>query len=146
MPLSIPLPAGEKCLYRETLSIRIGDINYGGHLGNDRILSYCHEVRVNYLAALNMSEKNFLDAGLIMRDSAILYKAEGFQGDRLSTELYTDHFWPYGFSFLYSLKRESDRREIARIQTGMIYYDYRLRKKIKRDKDMNSLFSAIIRE
>ena len=146
MLLSIPLPPAEKCLYRETLSIRIGDINYGGHLGNDRILSYCHEIRVNYLANLNMSEKEFLGAGLIMRDSAVLYKGEGFQGDWLSTELYADHFWPYGFSFIHSLKRQSDGWEIARVQTGMIYFDYKERKKIKLTKDIASLFSAIIKK
>ena len=139
MPLSIPLPPNEKCLYRESLSIRIGDINYGGHLGNDRILSYCHEIRFNYLATLNMSEKNFLGNGLIMRDSAVLYKAEGFQGDCLSTELYADHFWAYGFSFLHSLKRQSDQREIARIQTGMIYYDYEKRTKIKQNRDVSAI-------
>ena len=145
MPLSIPLPPTEKCLYRETLTIRIGDINYGGHLGNDRILAYCHEIRVNYLAALNMSEKDFFGAGLIMRDSAVLYKAEGFQGDRVSIGLYADHFWRYGFSFIYALKHQADGGEMARVQTGMIYYDYRERKKIQQNPDIPSLLTAIMK-
>ena len=145
MSLSIPLPPLETCLYRESLSVRISDINYGGHLGHDRILSYCHEVRVNYLKALQGSEQNFLGAGLIMRDSATLYKAEGFQGDRLTIGLYADSFWPYGFRFLYSLLRSSDEREVARTQTGMIYYDYSTGKKIKRSvEEVASTLSAII--
>ena len=146
MSLSIPLPPQETCLYRETLSIRIADINHGGHLGHDRILSYCHEARVNYLKALNKSEMDFLGAGLIMRDSSTLYKAEGFQGDTIVIELYGDHFWTYGFSFIYSLKRASDGREMARVQTGMIYYDYKAGKKVRRESDVQAHFSAILEE
>ena len=146
MPSSIPLPPKEQCLYRESLSIRISDINYGGHLGHDRILSYCHETRVNYLAALQMGEKDFLGAGLIMRDSSTLYKAEGFQGEWLAIELYADRFWPYGFHFIYSLKRQSDSRELARTQTGMIYYDYTEGKKVRRETDVRVHFSAIMGE
>ena len=143
MHASIPLPPAEECLYRENLSIRISDINYGGHMGHDRILSYCHEVRVNYLKALNGSEQDFLGAGLIMRDSSTLYKAEGFQGDRITIELYADNFWAYGFRFIYSLKRQSDSREMARVQTGMIYYDYTEGKKVKQKADVQSHFSTV---
>ena len=89
---------------------------------------------------------DFLGSGLIMRDSATLYKAEGFQGDRLSIELYADNFWPYGFSFIYSLRRQSDDKETARTQTGMIYYDYGKRQKVKRKTDVRTHFSAIIKE
>ena len=81
-----------------------------------------------------------------MRDSSTLYKAEGFQGDILTIYLYADNFWPYGFNFIYSLKKQSDDKELARVQTGMIYFDYEKGKKIKRETDMRSQFSVIIKE
>ena len=140
----ISLPDASKCLYRCYSSIRIGDINYGGHLGNDRVLSYCHEARLRYLKALGMSEQDFLGAGLIMRDSTVIYRAEGFHEDPLVIDLFAEDFWFYGFSFVYLLTRESDLLEIARVKTGMIYFDNQEKNKIKRDEDVKQLLRRVV--
>ncbi len=40
------------------IQVRIGDINYGGHLGNDTVLSLIHEARVRFLQKYNFREAN----------------------------------------------------------------------------------------
>ena len=35
--------------FQTTIPIRITDVNYGGHVGNDSILSILHEIRIQFL-------------------------------------------------------------------------------------------------
>jgi acyl-CoA thioesterase FadM len=63
------------------IPIRISDINYGGHLGNDAVLSILHESRVRLLLEHGYSEFNVEGVGIIMTDSAIVYKSEAFYGE-----------------------------------------------------------------
>ncbi len=79
--IKIELP--EKFLFRTEIPVRITDINYGGHLGNDSLLSIIHEARLRFLNHLGYSESNVEEVGIIMIDSAIQYKSEGFYGDEL---------------------------------------------------------------
>ena len=39
----------EKFAYSTNIPVRITDINYGGHVGNDAILSLIHEARMQFL-------------------------------------------------------------------------------------------------
>lgn len=56
------------------LNVRIGDINYGGHLGNDAMLSLIHEARVQFLKRLRYAEHNIEGVGIIMADAVVVYK------------------------------------------------------------------------
>ena len=42
------------------LPVRITDINYGQHLGNDRLFALLHEARIQFLSQWGFSE---IDAG-----------------------------------------------------------------------------------
>ena len=131
-------------LFRTGLSVRIGDLNYGNHLGNDRILSFCHEARVRYLTALGFSELDFLGDGLIMRDASAVYKGQGFFGNRLDIDLWAGDFWPYGFSFTYLLVRQKDQGEIARAKTGMVFFDYTEQIKVKKGAEVEKALQPIL--
>ncbi len=52
--IKIEMP--EKFIYKTEIPVRITDINYGGHLGNDSLLSIIHEARVRFLKHLEYSE------------------------------------------------------------------------------------------
>ncbi|MGN6400032.1 MAG: hypothetical protein ACTHMD_06240 [Flavisolibacter sp.] len=45
--IKINLP--ENFFFNAAIPIRITDLNYGGHVGNDTILSLLHEARVQFL-------------------------------------------------------------------------------------------------
>jgi len=78
-PHKITLP--DSFAFSCDIPVRITDLNYGGHVGNDTILSLIHEARVQYLKKFGMQELDFAGVGLIMGDAAIEFKSESFHGD-----------------------------------------------------------------
>lgn len=118
-----------KFLYETETDIRISDINYGDHLGNDSVLSLAHEARLRFLKSLGYTEKNIEGKGIIMTDAAIVYKSEGYHGDNLKIRIAADDINTLGFDLIYKLIRVSDNKEIALVKTGIVFFDYE-RKKI----------------
>lgn len=127
--VKIKFPA-EKPLLTLTIPVRIGDINYGGHVGNDAVLSIIHEARVQLLASFGMTEMDAGGVGLIMADVAIAYKGEGFYGDILAVAIYTTELTSVSFDLLYhiSTMRSGAQTDIAHAKTGMVCFDYNIRK------------------
>lgn len=123
--VEIPLP--EHWLFHTELSVRVGDLNYGGHLGNDALLRLAHEARVRFLQSYGYSELDVEGRGLIMADAAVVYRAEAFQGDRLRFALALGEISRSSFELLYHVTRTSDDREVARLKTGMVFFDYAAR-------------------
>lgn len=122
----IELP--QEWLFRARLAVRVADVNYGGHLGNDRVLGLAHEARVVWLSSLGLSEKDVGGAGLIMADAALVFRAEAFLGDELDVDLGVTEVRRSGFELVYRLTRVSDGAEIAVVKTGMVCFDYAARK------------------
>ncbi|WP_341834886.1 thioesterase family protein [Chitinophaga pollutisoli] len=112
------------------LPVRISDVNYGNHLGNDAIMSILHEARMRYLASFGATELEVFGTALIMADAAIVYKGEGFYGDQLTVELTADEFNAVGFDLFYRIStfRGGQLTIIAEAKTGMVCFDYSARK------------------
>src|SRR5688572_28567474 len=85
------------------LPVRITDLNYGNHVGNDAILSLIHEARMQYLKNKGYTELNLAGVGLIMSDVAIEFKAEAFYGDVLRAYVAASEFGRVGFELYYKL-------------------------------------------
>ncbi|MGI4869938.1 MAG: thioesterase family protein [Janthinobacterium lividum] len=115
-------------LFATTVPVRITDLNYGGHLGNDALLSILHEARVRFLAHFGTREVDpATQLGFIMADVAVEYKAEAFYGDVLHIGLGAADLNKYGFDLVYHVKNQ-DGKEVARAKTGMLAFDYSTRK------------------
>ena len=71
-------------LFIATIPVRIGDVNYGGHVGNDAVLTIIHEARMLMLRSENYTEMNAGGNSMIMADVMISYKGEAFYGDVLT--------------------------------------------------------------
>lgn len=120
----------EKPLFVATISVRIGDINYGNHVGNDAILSIVHESRMQMLKAHGYDELNAAGNSLIMADVMIAYKGESFYGDVLTVDIYAEAITTYSFDLLYRITtvRNNGLTDIAHAKTGMVCFDYQARK------------------
>lgn len=117
-------------LFHTAIPIRITDINYGGHVGNDSLLAIIHEARVQFLKHHEYEELNVGGVGLIMSDASVEFKKELFYGDVLSIGVAAGSFAKYSFDLYYLLEKEnSSKTEIAVIaKTGMVCYDYENKK------------------
>lgn len=122
--LSLP----EELPFQTELSVRVTDLNYGGHVGNDVVLAFCHEARARLFRTLGFSELNVAGLGIIVADAVVVYRAESFFGDRLRIRAAAGDHNRYGCDFFYRLERPSDDSEIARAKTGIVFFDYRKRR------------------
>ncbi|MBM3439989.1 MAG: acyl-CoA thioesterase [Bacteroidetes bacterium] len=113
-----------------TIPIRITDVNYSNHVGNDSILSIIHEARMLFLAQYGYSELSFETTALIMRSVAIEYKAELFYGDRLEVSVTARNFSKLKFEIVYKLEKCVGEKRIlaAKASTIMACFDYDSRK------------------
>lgn len=114
------------------LRIRITDLNYGGHVGNDSFLSLVHEARQQFLFFYGYSELDFAGVGLIMADVGIEYKAELNYKDEVKISVAASGFDKIGFDIYYLLELvKEDRLLLAgKVKTGMICFDYSHKKKV----------------
>lgn len=110
------------------ITVRTTDLNYGGHLGNDRLLSLVQEARVAFLAGHDWSELSCGGASLIMGDTAVVYQAESFAGDVLRFEVAAVEPSRVGFRLTYRVTRPADSKDIALVETGMVCFDYEKRR------------------
>jgi acyl-CoA thioesterase FadM len=120
----IKLDLPERFAFSTDLPVRITDINYGQHLGNDAVFAFLHEARVRFLQSHGLSEVDVGGCGLIMTDAVIVYKAQAKQGDLLRCEVAVQDPGPLGCDLVYRLTRAADGVEIARGKTGVVCFDY----------------------
>ena len=111
------------------IPVRITDINYGGHAGNDTVLSIIHEARMQFLQSMGYSEMEFGGVGMIMSDVAIEFKNELFYGDVIIASVVAGEISRVGFELFYKLETfrpaNSDRKVlVAAAKTGMVCYNY----------------------
>jgi len=125
----IKLEKPEKFVFNTEIDVRISDINYGGHLGNDAVLSIIHEARMRFLKSMGFSETDIGDnCGLIMGDAVIVFKAETFYGDRLKVEIAVQDIVAFSFDIFYLITKVSSGEETCRAKTGMVFFDYTAKK------------------
>lgn len=105
------------------IDVRITDLNYGGHLGNDAMLSLVHEARYRFLQQHGLSERDIDGTQLILADVAILYRAEVFAGERLRFEVGVGDVARVSCDLLYRAVRTADERLVAEAKTGIVFLD-----------------------
>lgn len=126
----IRLELPEKFNFHTEIPVRITDLNYGGHLGNDSVLTLIHEARVRFLKNYGYKELDICGAGLIQADAVIIYKQEAYFGMVIDFAVTVGDFTNAACDFFYVLTDKSTGKEIARAKTRTAFFDYRLRKKL----------------
>ncbi|MEO6538677.1 MAG: acyl-CoA thioesterase [Ferruginibacter sp.] len=112
-----------KIIFSVKIPVRINDINYGNHLGNDALVGIIHEARVQWLQHLTHSELNIDGVGLIMAALAVEYKKESFYGDILVIDMSADEISKVSFNLYYSILNQQNVL-IANAKTEMVCYNY----------------------
>ena len=126
--IKIEIP--QQCLATFNIPVRITDINYGNHVGNDAFVSIIHETRMQWLQEHGYTELNIEGTGLIMSDLAVEFKNESFYGDLVEAKISAGEISRVSFELYYQLfaKRNNELVLLANAKTGMICYDYSAKK------------------
>ena len=110
------------------LSVRVSDVNYAGHLGNDSVLSIAHEARLRFLASMGFSEIDVEGAGIVMSDAAVLYKSQAFLGEKLIVDVTVADVTRVGCDVLYRMTEALSGRDVAHVKTGIVFFDFAAQK------------------
>ena len=126
--IKIDLP--EQFHFSCEIPVRVTDINYGGHVGNDTILSIIHEARMQFFKHFGYTEMQFAGAGIILADVSIEFKSELFYGDTVIAYVAAGEFSKVSFDVFYKLEKKSGNKNvlIALGKTGVVCYDYENKK------------------
>lgn len=126
--IKIELP--ENYISKFKIPVRITDINYGNHVGNDSIIAIIHEARAQFLELYNFTELSVAGTSLIMSDIAVEFKNEAFYKDIIEVKLFADNLSRVAFELYYSLSalRKNEIILIANAKTGMVCFNYKEKK------------------
>ena len=118
------------CIATLSIPVRITDVNYGDHVGNDAFVAIIHEARMQWLAQHGYTELQVAGIGLIMSDLAVEFKNESFYGDMIEVKLAVGEISRVSFELYYQLtaKRNNGSILLANAKTGMVCYDYSAKK------------------
>jgi len=113
------------------IEVRVGDINYGGHLGNDKALLVFHDARIRFFEFLGFSEKNIGGPGIIMRDAHVTFRKEVFLHDVLLVDVGIEDVSNSAFNMIYTVKRERDDAVVFTGSTGLVAFDYEIKRPVR---------------
>ncbi len=110
--------------FQTDIPVRITDLNYGDHLGNDAVLSLAHEARVQYLHSVGLSELDADGASLTMADAVVVYKSQGRYGQVLRVQVGVADLGRSNFTMIYRMSDRDTGLDVALVRTGMVFFDY----------------------
>ena len=123
----IKLKATNEPLWKGKIPVRITDVNYGNHAGNDSIVSIIHEARVQWLQSLQLSEMDIGGSAIIMASLHVDYKKEIFYPETLTVEISKGDITTSGFEVYYVFKNSAGETAVI-ARTDIVCFDYTSRK------------------
>jgi acyl-CoA thioesterase FadM len=126
--IKIEIPENE--IAKVQIKVRISDINYGNHVGNDAFVTIIHEARLQWLQQNNFTEMDVAGTGLIMSDLAFEFKNQAFYGEEISITISSGEISRVSFELFYQLttNRNNENILLAKAKTGMVCFNYQLKK------------------
>lgn len=111
-----------------SITLQPRDINYGGHLGVDSLVSIVGTARAYMFKSVGLSEIDLGDgrSGVIMTDLVINLKAEGFMFDPVEVHSHIGELTKNGFRLFHKVTRKDSLLALA--EAGFLTFDYASRK------------------
>lgn len=123
--VEIALP--DRFTFSTELEVRVSDVNYGNHVGNDQVLTLIHEARRRYIRSLGYDEIGADGMGFVIADAAVVYRAQAFYGDVLTVELAAGEFQSRSCTFFYKVSKPGGVT-VAEARTGVVCFDFKSQK------------------
>lgn len=108
-------------------SVRVSDINYGGHVANSAVLNVFQDARIAFLASLGpFSELDLGGCGIIMPEAHVYFRQEMFLRDSLQVGVRSVRMKRSSFVLEYRIERAGELT--AEGETPIVCFDYQKRK------------------
>jgi acyl-CoA thioester hydrolase len=126
----------EEYEHQYTVTVQPRDINFGGHLGHDAIISLVHVARAYLLHSKGFGELNFGDSGtgMVMSDLSVNYLAEGFMFDELRIDTHVGEFTGKSLRFFHRIMKGPTT--VALVETGVVAVNRLSRKSVRLSQDL----------
>jgi len=122
-------------MFSEKYKVTIGDINYGGHMGNDRALLLFQQGRISWLNSMGYSELSIgEEVGIIQREAHVKYHKEAFLNDDLTINITEIILKRSNFILKYEVRNEKDEVIITG-EVLLVAYNYKKKKIVAIPKD-----------
>ena len=115
--------------FKVDLSVRIYDINYGGHLGHAEIIKISHQARLLLFKKYSLDEANLDGAGVIVKELHVNYQGEAFFDDILHIRIYME-IEKASCCFIYNILK-NNQLPVASIKEKVLFMDYSTRKLLR---------------
>jgi acyl-CoA thioester hydrolase len=112
-----------------SLAVRVSDLNYGNHVGNQNFLSYFQEARVAYLNQFGYSEMDMGGCGMILAEAGCKYKRALFLNDHVHVACAVVELKSKRFTMAYLIER--DHTVCAEGFTINLAFDYQSNKVVR---------------
>lgn len=126
----VQLTLPDSFIYATEIAVRSSDLNYGAHVGHDRMLTLIQEARIALYRSLGYADERSFEGpvGQVIADAAVQYKSECFLGDILFIEIGIGEVSRSGFDMYYRVTNRTTGKEAAVAKTGIVCFDYSRRK------------------
>ena len=116
-------------------SVRVVDVNYGGHVANSAVLNFFQDARLAYLKNLGGYSEMQVGGGcgLILTEAHVKYLAEMFLGDELTIGVKIVEVGRSSFRMAYRVER--DGKPTAEGETTLVCFDYQARRPRRLDEE-----------
>ena len=88
------------------LDVRVGDLNYGNHVGHQHYFLYFQEARMGYLRQVGYSETDIEGLRMVVAEASCRYKRELLLGDKLRVHCRISEIKTKAFIFDYAITRD----------------------------------------
>lgn len=105
-------------------TIQKEDINYGGHVGNERALLFFQMARMNFFESLGLSEMNLGEgAGVIQKNGFVEYNKQLFLDEKIFIKIIDIEFSKTSFNIKYEIYNDKEEKVING-STLLVCFDY----------------------
>ncbi|WP_291255308.1 thioesterase family protein [Fusobacterium sp.] len=111
-------------MFNFNYKIQKEDINYGGHVGNERALLFFQMARIAFFESLGLSELDLGEgAGVIQKNSFVEYNKQLFLDENISIIIKNIEFSKTSFNIFYDIFNEN-RDIVISGSTLLVCFDY----------------------
>ena len=112
----------EKVFFTHSVSVRISDDNYFGHLGHDALITMLHEARAQLFTSHGFREDDTEGCACVVSDLAVTYRSEAHYPQMLLIELASGDMETYGCEIYYRVTQSGTDTIVALAKTGHVFF------------------------